>query len=153
MIWIFLLILLGLFLLVAEVLLVPGITLAGIAGFLLIGYGVFAAYTEHGTIAGHITLVFSIVASVITIVLSLRSKTWKKITLNTSIDSKANMDYEQHIQPGDTGVTIGRLAPMGKATINGHDVEVTALDELVDPQTTVVVVKVEGSKIIVKPKK
>jgi len=42
---------------------------------------------------------------------------------------------------------------MGKATINGHDVEVTALDELVDPQTTVVVVKVEGSKIIVKPKK
>ena len=51
MIWIFLLILLGLFLLVAEVLLVPGITVAGIAGFLLIGYGVFAAYTEHGTIA------------------------------------------------------------------------------------------------------
>ncbi len=146
------LIVIGLILLVAEFLLIPGITVAGIAGFVLIVFGVYLGYSQYGAMVGHIILLSTAAASVATIALSLRAKSWRWATLHTSINSKATEDYEQVIKPGDIGITVSRLAPMGKAVINDNIVEVTALGELVDQQSTIVVVRVEGSKIIVKLK-
>jgi membrane-bound ClpP family serine protease len=53
MFWIIALIVLGLFLLVVEFFMIPGITIAGIGGFLIIIYSVYSAYTNYGTTAGH----------------------------------------------------------------------------------------------------
>jgi len=152
MFWIIALIVLGLFLLVVEFFMIPGVTVAGIGGFLIIIYAIYSAYADHGTTAGHLTLVFTAIASVATLVFSLRARTWKRVSLDTSIDSKAVDGFEDDIHEGDEGVTISRLAPMGKASINGKTVEVTALGELINPNTTIVVVRVESNKIIVKPK-
>ncbi|MCB9001703.1 MAG: NfeD family protein [Bacteroidales bacterium] len=152
MTWIIFLIIIGLLLLIVEFLLIPGITIAGIAGFGFIGFGIFKAYADHGTMAGHLTLIFTAIASVITIALSLRAKTWRRVTLNNKIDSKAVENYEDKIKVGDTGVSISRLAPMGKANINNEMVEVTAYGQLIDQNTPIVVVRVEENKIIVKPK-
>lgn len=152
MFWIIALIILGLFLLVVEFFMIPGITIAGIGGFLLIIYAVISAYTQYGTVTGHITLLFTALASVATLAISLRARTWKRVTLENSIDSKAVDDLENTIRPGDEGITISRLAPAGKAQINGLVVEVTTLGELVNPNTPIEVIKVESSKIIVKPK-
>lgn len=152
MFWIIALIILGLFLLVVEFFMIPGITIAGIGGFLLIIYAVISAYTQYGTVTGHITLLFTALASVATLAISLRARTWKRVTLENSIDSKAVDDLGNTIHPGDEGVTISRLAPAGKAQINGFVVEVTTLGELVNPNTQIEVIKVESSKIIVKPK-
>lgn len=147
------LIVIGLILLVAEFLIIPGITIAGIAGFVLIIFGVYLGYSQFGSPTGHIILLSTAVASIATIALSLRAKTWRWATLNTSIDSKATEEYEQFVKPGDEGITVSRLAPMGKAVINDNIVEVTAMGELIDQQSTIEVVKVEGNKIIVKLKK
>lgn len=147
------LIVIGLILLVAEFLVIPGITIAGIAGFVLIIFGVYLGYSQFGSSTGHIILLSTAVASIATVALSLRAKTWRWATLNTSIDSKATEEYEQLVKPGDEGITVSRLAPMGKAVINDNIVEVTALGELIDQQSTIEVVKVEGNKIIVKLKK
>lgn len=150
---IILLIVIGLILLVVEFVIIPGVTIAGIAGFVLIIFGVYSAYSRFGATVGHIVLLSTAIASIATIALSLRAKTWHWATLNDSIDSKAADDYDQIVKPGDEGVAIGRLAPMGKAVINDNIVEVTALGELIDQQSTIEVVKVEGNKIIVKLKK
>ncbi|MEW5846452.1 MAG: NfeD family protein [Bacteroidota bacterium] len=152
MFWIIALIVLGLFLLVVEFFMIPGVTVAGIGGFLIIIYAIYSAYADHGTTAGHLTLVFTAIASVATLVFSLRARTWKRVSLETSIDSKAVDGFEDELHEGDEGVTISRLAPMGKASINGKTVEVTALGELINPNTPIVVVRVESNKIIVKPK-
>ncbi len=146
------LIVIGLIFLVAEFLIIPGITVAGIAGFVLIIFGVYLGYSQFGTTTGHIILLSTAVASVATIALSLRAKTWRWATLSTNIDSRAVEEYEHIIKPGDVGITVSRLAPMGKAVINDNIVEVTALGEMIDQQSAVEVVKVEGSKIIVKLK-
>lgn len=98
-------------------------------------------------------LLSTAVASVVTIPLPLRAKTWRWAALSTNIDSKATEEYDQIVKPGDVGVTISRLAPMGKAVINDNIVEVTALGELIDQQSTIEVIKVEGNKITVKLKK
>ncbi len=152
MFWIIALIVLGLFLLVVEFFMIPGITIAGIGGFLIIIYSVYSAYTNYGTTAGHLTLLFTAIASVATLIFSLRSRSWKHVTLETNINSKAVDELENNIHPGDEGITISRLAPMGKASIKGITVEVTAMGELVNPNTPIVVLRVETNKIIVKPK-
>ncbi len=152
MFWIIALIILGLFLLVVEFFMIPGVTIAGIGGFALIVYAVFIAYTVHGAATGHITLLFTAIASVATLAISLRAKTWKRVTLDNSIDSKAVEDFENKIQVGDEGITLSRIAPSGKAQINGKVIEVSTLGELVNPNTPIVVLRVERSKIIVKSK-
>ena len=54
---IILLILLGLVLLLIEFAVIPGVTIAGIGGFLLLAASVYIAFTELGTAAGFITLI------------------------------------------------------------------------------------------------
>lgn len=152
MFWIIALIILGLFLLVVEFFMIPGITVAGIGGFLIIIYAIYSAYIDHGTSAGHLTLLFTAIASIATLVFSLRARTWKRVSLETSISSKAVDELENEIQVGDEGITISRLAPMGKASIKGKTLEVSTIGELINPNTPIVVVHVETNKIIVKPK-
>ena len=72
--------------------------------------------------------------------------------LSSEVSSRVNVIEEGKVKPGDEGKTISRLAPVGKAIINGDYYEVHSLGEYIEPQTTIVVIRVEFSKIIVKPK-
>jgi len=92
-------------------------------------------------------------ATILTIAIALRSKTWKRFMLDTSIDgSIASTDDENQVKPGDEGMTISRLTPMGKARFNDRIYEVKSTGEYVDQKTEIVAIRMEGSIIIVKPK-
>jgi membrane-bound ClpP family serine protease len=145
------LIIIGLIVLALEILVIPG-GIAGVIGFILIAVGIWQTYSGHGMLAGHLVLAGTFVLTVITLVLSLRSKTWKKLALSTAIDSKVNVIDHELIKTGDTGKTVSRLAPMGKALINGEFYEVSTNGDFIDQQTDIVVEKIEYSKIIVKRK-
>jgi membrane-bound ClpP family serine protease len=80
----------------------------------------------------------------------LRAKTWKRISLETNIDSKAISDVK--VSVGDEGKTITRLAPMGQAVIGGESMEVKAMEGMIDSNVEVVVVMIDDNKIYVKPK-
>lgn len=144
------LIIVGLLFLVLEILVIPGTTVVGVIGFLLIGIGIWQTYAVHGTTAGHLVLFSSVVLTVITLAIALRSKTWKKVMLDTAIDSKVNVNDPNLVKPGDKGKSVSRLAPMGKALINDQYFEVTTMGEYVEPGTDLVVIRVEGTKIYVK---
>ena len=145
-------IVIGLLFLALEILVIPGVGIAGIVGFILIAIGVWQAYAGHGLVAGHLVLGGTFVLTVLTLVLSLRGKTWRRLALSTSIDSKVNVIDEEKIKAGDTGKTVSRLAPMGKAMINGEFYEVSTNGDFIDQQTDIVVLKIEYNKIIVKRK-
>ncbi len=144
-------ILIGLFLLLVEFLLIPGITVAGVGGVILIAGGITWAYTGYGTTAGHLTLLGTAIASVTVVVLALRSKTWKYFMLNTNVEGSVDGKIDENqIKVGDAGVSVSRLAPMGKARINGVLVEAKSMGEFIDQKKEVIVIKIEGSKVIVK---
>ena len=145
-------IVIGLLFLALEILVIPGVGIAGIVGFILIAIGVWQAYAGHGLVAGHLVLGGTFLLTVLTLVLSLRGKTWRRLALSTSIDSKVNVIDEEKIKAGDTGKTVSRLAPMGKAMINGEFYEVSTNGDFIDQQTDIVVLKIEYNKIIVKRK-
>jgi membrane-bound ClpP family serine protease len=145
------LILIGIVCLILEILVLPGAVI-GIFGSLLIAGGVYSAYYFYGDTTGHITLAASAVATLLVLIICLRSRAWRKLSLKTQINSKMNVIDEQKIQAGAEGTTISRLAPMGKARINGEIVEVSSISGFIDVGKTVVVTQVEGNKITVNGK-
>ena len=151
---IIILILLGIVLFLIEFLLVPGITVAGVGGAILMIGSIIAAYHYHGASAGNLILLGTVVLSVLTIALALKSKTWRGIMLRSSVDGKVNVieDENKAIRPGDTGNTISRLNPMGKVEIGGRYYEAKSQGSYIDQHTEVEVVKVLPNQIIVKPK-
>ena len=145
------LILVGLVLIFAEILLIPGVGVAGILGLLSMGGSCFYAFYEFGNTTGAIITAVNVVLVVALAVWILRAKTWKRFTLNTNIDSKAVMFDDNTIASGDTGRTVTRLAPMGTAIIGNETYEVKALEGIIDAGVEVEVVLVEDKKIYVKP--
>lgn len=147
-----LLIITGLLLLILEFFVVPGITIAGIGGLAMIVGGIFMAYGID-TSTGHITLAITIFSTLIILFYALRTKTWQKLMLSSSINSNVDTVLENSINIGDTGKTITRLNPMGKARINGQDVEARCPGQFLDPKVEVEVTEVYKTYIIVKPVK
>lgn len=142
----------GVLLMLLEVLVVPGATIFGVLGFLLIGVSIWQAYAAHGTPEGHYFLAGTFVLTIVFLSFALKSKTWRRAMLDTDVRSKVNVIEESQVKAGDEGKTISRLAPAGKALLNGEYYEVHSLGEYVDPQTPIVVIRVEFNRIIVKPK-
>lgn len=149
---IILLILLGILLFVVEFLVIPGITIAGIGGAILIFTGFYLSYDQFGFLTGNLVVGGTVFAMAITMYYSLKSRTWRKTMLNSQIDGRANLFDNPDVNPGDTGRAISRLAPMGKVEVNGSYYEAKSLDILIDQDTEIEVVKVYPDKLIVKPK-
>ncbi|MFO8087087.1 MAG: NfeD family protein [Bacteroidales bacterium] len=144
------LILIGILLLLLELLVIPGTTVAGIAGFALIGFSIYMAYDTHGVAAGHWTLAGAVVGSLASVIMAFRSRTWKKAGLAYTITGKANTMEGPLVQKGDTGVAVSRLTPGGKARINKQYYEVQSIEGMIDAQTKILVAKVDGNKVYVK---
>lgn len=144
------LILVGLALIFAEILLIPGIGVAGILGLLSMGGSCYYAFTQMGGTAGAVVTAVNALLIVALTVWVLRAKTWKRLTLNTNIDSKA-VSSDGVISVGERGKTVTRLAPMGMVRFDEVSVEVKALEGMVDPGVEVEVVMIEDNKIYVKP--
>ena len=102
-------------------------------------------------LTGHIILASTIIAFVIILIFALRSKTWKKFSLDTTVTAQVETVDEETIKPGDKGITITRLNPIGKARINNEEVEAQCPGKYVDPKTEIEVVKVFKTYVIVKP--
>jgi len=149
---IIILIILGLIFLVAEVLVIPGTSIAGVLGFIAVGIGIWQAWAVYDTTTGAIVTFATIVAAVASLYFSLKSKTWKRLMLNDAIESKVNVVSINDVKPGDTGTTISRLAPAGKARINEKMYEVHSISGFIDQHVDVEIVKIDHQKIIVKLK-
>lgn len=144
------LIFLGIVLLLIEFTLLPGISIAGIGGFLLFVYSIYLAFTSYGTLAGFLTLGFVLIAAPTIVVYFFKGKTGKKMVLNTVVTGIANQ-IDDKIKVGDIGVTIGRLAPMGNIKVNNEVVEVKSTGSFVDPGEKVRIIHIEKSLITVEP--
>ena len=144
------LILVGLILLLAEILIIPGVGVAGILGILSVTGSCYYAFYEFGNLTGGIVTGVSALLLVILSVYVLRSKTWKRMSLETSIDSKAVSEESAIVSVGDCGKTLTRLAPMGTARFGDNVVEVKALEGMVDPGADVEIVMIEDNRIYVR---
>lgn len=148
---IILLIVLGLLFLVAEIVLLPGVSVGALLAIVCDGSAVYLAFRYHETPTGIVVIVLIVVLSLAATVLSLRAKTWQRFSLRQKIDSSSMQPPQSRLHVGDRGVTVSRLSPMGRIEIGGELYEAKSLDAYVDPKTEVEVAGFENFSVIVKP--
>ena len=148
---ILLLIFIALVLLIVEILFVPGMVLGFISVILMI-VGIIFSFKDYGTGTGMLVLTGTTIASIAAVYWAFNSAIWKKMQVHASIDGKANTLADGAVKIGDTGKTISRLNPMGKASVNDLQVEVQALEDFIDEDQEILVVKMHQNKIYVKLK-
>ena len=136
----------GLLLLTLEIVALPG-GFAGICGFLLTVFGVWQSYLWLGMTGGTIVLGCCVAICIILLALFMKSKTWKKFSLNEESDSAVNQIDDPAIAIGTRGTTVARLAPTGKALIDGKLMEVHAINKFIDQDRPIEVVAIEGYRI------
>ena len=154
MIWLVVLslILAGIVFLLLEILVVPGATVVGLFGVGLVIAGVVVSFNHYGTEIGIMTILGTLAVSLVSIGIALRSNTWRKAMHSSALEGRVNVVEADRVVKGDEGIAITRLNPMGKALIKEDYYEVTSKDNLIAENTPIVVVKVDGNKIIVKSK-
>lgn len=150
MITIITLILLAMLFLVAELVLLPGVTLSGILSLICGGVAIYLGFLNFGPTIGWILVATEIVLMLLTIILSLRSNTWQRLALKQEVGSSASEPIEEQVALGTRGRTLSRLSPMGTVEIEGKIYEAKLLSGYVDPQCEVEVIGYENSHILVK---
>ena len=149
---IILIIVLGILLFIVEFLLIPGVTIAGIGGAILMGVAVYMSYKTHGNTVGNYTLIATLILTIGMFVYALRAKTWNRLMLKKDIDGKVEVGLENEtVKVGDRGESITRMAPVGKVLINGLVVEGKSQRGFLDQHTPVEVIKVLNTQVIIKP--
>ena len=143
------LIFLGILLLLLEFVVIPGITLAGIGGVVLLGASIYLAFDTYGVLAGILTAAFVLIVSPMLVYRLFKGRTGKKMVLHSEITGR--IDQIENISPGDEGITVGRLAPTGKVRISQQTIEGKAMTGFIDPKIPVRVVEVLKTQVIVEP--
>lgn len=134
----------GLGLILLELFLIPGLSIAGICGFISLGGAVYAAYTFLGALAGHITLFIALAIVALGIYYFLKARTLDKMSLTTNIDSQVNLVNNQ-VEIGTEGITTSRLAPMGNVRIANINYECKSMNGFIEEATRVKVIGIDGN--------
>ena len=148
--YIVLLVLLGLLFLVAELVLLPGVSIGAILSLVCYGGSIYLAFRDFGTAAGVAVIVVILLLSAAAVVVSLRAKTWQRFSLRQEIRSSSSVLPAEELRVGQRGVTLSRLSPMGKVEIDGKVYEAKSTGAYVDPRQEVEVVGFENFSVIVK---
>ena len=150
MFYIVLLILFGVLFLVAELLLITGSVIGTLLAMVCYSSAIYLPFAQHGTTTGIIVVAAIALVSLLATIISLRAKTWRKISLHQELESSSMPQPEQKLKIGDQGVALSRLAPTGKVEIGGGVFEARSVDVFVDQRSEVEVVGFENFTVIVK---
>lgn len=150
MFYIILLIILGVLFLVAELVFLSGSLIGTALSLACYGGAVWKAFADYGYTAGIVVVAVIALVSLAATVVSLRAKTWQRLSLSQEIESSSMEQPETLLHIGDKGVTVSRLSPMGKVEIDGKIYEAKSIDLYIDPKTEIEVTGFENFNVIVK---
>lgn len=149
---IIIILLIALLLIFLEIFVLLGINVAGILGLLLMIAGIYLGYRQIGAPTAHYILATTLVLGTLIMFFGLRSSTWRKVALDTAIESKVAGDVSENMKVGDRGTALTRLGPIGTVLINGKTFEAKSAN-ITDAKTEIEVMEIDGNEIIVKPLK
>lgn len=145
------LILVGLSLVIAEIIFVPGTTLVGITGFALMAVGITLAFNYFGGSTGWTIAGITAVVSGVVVVYAFKSNVWGRFSLKSTMDSKVNEGELTGLATGTEGVALSALRPSGKAELSSRTYEVRTLGAYVESGTRIRITQITGNQIFVEP--
>jgi len=148
---------LGILAILCEIFIPGGIL--GVTGVMLLLGSVIYAFSNLGPNGGIIVLVLGVILAPIIWFIGLsffpRSPLAKYLTLKTSIEGKEKLESPTGGNLADElkgaeGVATSMLRPAGIADINGKRFQVITQGEILNQDTKIKVIRVEGNQIIVR---
>lgn len=152
----------GLSLLAAELLFIPGFGLAGIFGIAaLLASLVMSMLGGGDTPAAILSAIgqVGIALFVSTVILLLLSRALPKFSFGRALVLQAELSTREGFASapesdshwlGRTGMTVTPLHPAGLAEIDGHRVDVVSQGELIDAEKPILVIRVDGNRVVVR---
>ncbi len=145
------LILFGLALIVAEIIFVPGTTLVGIVGFVLLVLGAGLSFRYFGTSTGWAVTGGTAVASGVILYYAFKANVWGRFSLKSTSTSKVNEGEMSTIITGAEGIALSALRPSGKAELGNKTYEVRTMGNYIESGTRIRVMQIMSNQIIVEP--
>ena len=148
------LIIIAMLLLLVEIVLLPGVSVAGIGAIISYAIAVYKAFIEYDSEGGWLVLVIAIISAIATIAIAVKGNIWQRFSLKDNIDSRSQTPAEeQNIERGARGTAITRLAPSGKVMVEGKVFEARSIDAYIDQRTEIEVIDFENFTLIVRKAK
>lgn len=144
------LLIIGLVLLLAEVLFVPGTTVVGIFGLAVSLAGVAYAFLSFDAEVAWWIASIAVILNLVAIVYGFKSGLWNRFSLKSSMRGGAFDGRTDALQIGMPGKTISDLKPIGKASFGDVVYEVKSENGFIAVETDVTIIKIENNKILVK---
>ena len=143
------LLVLGTILLLAELVL-PGL-IAGICGLLCLLGGVIAAYYEFGPRTGNAVLIgvsLGLLGGMALWMKFFPNSRFGRVFISKQAVGELNVEKPELLH--QTGVAFTQLRPSGTALINGKRVDVVTEGALIEKDTPIKVVALEGLRVVVR---
>lgn len=143
----------GLILLIVEGM-VPGFGLPGISGIILVGVGTVLAMDSLSValLSLSIAIIITTIVTIILLKMGFKSNMLDKIILNTEQKDESGYlstdSMDEYIDREGTSLT--ELRPSGFINIDGKKLDALSDSGLIPKNTSIKVVRVEGSKIFVR---
>ena len=141
----------GLALIIAEIVFIPGTTLVGVLGLVFSIAGIVISYQHFGSDVGFYIMLGMGLITAAALYYSFKSGVWSKFSLKDSNQSKVNEGMVSDLTIGDEGKALSTLRPVGKAQFKNQEYEVKTLGDYVDNGTAVRIKLIISNQIIVEP--
>ena len=141
---------LGLILMAAEVLVIPGFGVVGVLGGCAMVAACLLAYVELGSGPAALSLVAGAAVSGLLFWRLPKTRAAKSMVLDTAHQGHAADPTLATLQ-GKEGVAITDLRPAGTAKIDGRVVDVVTDGQYVERGNRIVVATIKGARVLVEP--
>jgi membrane-bound ClpP family serine protease len=134
---------------------VPSAGLLAILAVSLIGYSIYLVFTDISSSAGMVFIVIDIIAFPVVLMVGLKLLVKSPVTLKTSLsraDGYSSQPEALSTFNGKTGTAVTDLRPAGTAMIENQRVDVVSRGEYIEKGATVVVLAIDGNRVVVKKK-
>lgn len=143
------LLLFGLLFLAAEVVFIPGTTVVGVAGLVLLVIGIWLGYRDFGTPVGHYALLGVTLVAGLIVYVGLRPKNLSRVALTSVNNASVNDVRRADMPPGTVGRTLSALRPAGTVLFGAERREAVTRGEFVASGSDVRVLAIEQNRIVV----
>lgn len=142
----------GVALMLAEIFLLPGITIAGIAGGVMMVGSIAYAFYFVGETTGYITIAANVIVGIGAFIVVIKSNALDHIALKTDIEAIVEQPEIKSLSVGEKGIALSRLNPIGKVEfVNDAIVEAKSVTgEFIDAGENVEIVHIEKAVVLVK---
>jgi membrane-bound ClpP family serine protease len=144
------LLLIGLILILAEIIFVPGTTLVGLIGLIVTIAGIYYAFISLEYATAWTVLAMTAVVNLGAVVYGFRSGVWSRFALKEAVTATTFEDRLKGLSIGMEGKAISDLKPIGKADFLDKAYEVKSNSGFIPVGTKVIITKLENNTIIVK---